>query len=161
MLGVPVAQRLDLSLLLRNLPLEVGLVPHEDFDGLMALVLFEHIVPRLEVGQARLLRHVVDHDCAVGVLHVIGDEAAKPLLPRSVPQLDAILLAIPRDVLDMEVDADRGLNDPITTLRPSSKRSLIYFSMMEDLPTLWSPRKMILYLVRPPPTVEDDTLIVR
>jgi hypothetical protein len=35
----------------------------------------------------------------------------------------------------------------------------MYFSMMEDLPTDWSPRKMILYLVRPPPTVLEDTLI--
>ena len=35
----------------------------------------------------------------------------------------------------------------------------MYFSMIDDLPTDWSPRKMILYLVRPPPTVLDDTLI--
>lgn len=158
-LGVPVALRLELALLLGDLSVEVGLIPHEDLDGLVALVLLEHVVPGLEVGESGLLGDVVDHHCAVRVLHVVGDEAAEALLPRGVPQLDAVLLAVARYVFDVEVDAHGRLRDGKDTLSPSSKRSLMYFSMMEDLPTLWSPRKMILYLVRPPPTVEDDTLI--
>lgn len=125
----------------------------------MALVLLEHVVPRLEVAESGFLRNIVDHNCTVGVFHVVRDEAAEALLPCGVPQLDAVLLAVPRYVLDVEIDAHSRLHDGKDTLSPSSKRSLIYFSMMEDFPTLWSPRKMILYLVRPPPTVEDDTLI--
>jgi hypothetical protein len=31
--------------------------------------------------------------------------------------------------------------------------------MIEDLPTDWSPKKIILYFIRPPPTVLDDMLI--
>ena len=160
-LGVPVALRLELALLLGHLPIKVGLIAHKDLDGLVALVLLEHVVPRFEVGEGGLLGDIVDHHCAVRVLHVVGDEAAEALLARSVPQLDAVLLAIARYIFDVEIDAHGRLHDGKDTLSPSSKRSLMYFSMMEDLPTLWSPRKMILYLVRPPPTVEDDTLISR
>ena len=31
---------------------------------------------------------------------------------------------------------------------------------MDDLPTDWSPKNIILYLVLPPPIVLDDTLII-
>jgi hypothetical protein len=36
----------------------------------------------------------------------------------------------------------------------------MYFSMIEDLPTDWSPRKMILYFVRQPTALEERLITI-
>ncbi len=69
-------------------------------------------------------------------------------------------MSIASYIFDMKIDADCGLCVMGVTLSPSSNLSLIYFSMMDDFPTAISPRKMILYLVLPPPMVLEDTLII-
>lgn len=119
----------------------------------------EHLVPNLQVLKRAFLGDVIDHHRAIGVLHVVRNETAESLLPRGVPQLNAELPPISSDVFDVEIDADSRLHRVALTFKPSSKRSLMYFSMIEDFPTDWSPKKMILYFVLPPPTVDDDTLI--
>ncbi len=94
MLGVGIALGLELAFLLGHLPLEVSFVPNKDLDGLMALVLLEHIIPGLEVGKCGLLRNIIDHHCAVRIFHVVGDKTAKSLLPSRIPKLNAVLFAI-------------------------------------------------------------------
>ena len=46
-----------------------------------------------------------------------------------------------------EVYSDGGLHMEACTLAYSLNLLLIYFSIMLDLPTPWSPRKAILYLI--------------
>lgn len=122
-------------------------------------MLLEHGVPYFKIFQRTFLGNIVYHDSAVCVFHIVGDEASEALLTGRIPELNTVVFAVASDVFDVEVDADGGLRVGMGTFNPSSNLSLIYFSMMEDLPTDWSPRKIILYLVRPPPTVLDETLI--
>ena len=80
----------------------------------------------------------------MGILEVGGNETSVALLACSVPHLQPIQVGVLCDVLDVEVDADSGLGSKWTTLWVSSKWSVVYFSMMEVLPTPWSPRKTTL-----------------
>jgi hypothetical protein len=68
-------------------------------------VLLEHVIPDLEIVQALLLSHIIDHHCAISVLHVIRNQATESFLTSSVPQLNAVLVAIARDVLDVKIYA--------------------------------------------------------
>ena len=83
------------------------------------------------------------------ILEVAGDEAAKALLAGRVPQLQAIIFCVVAHILSEEVDANGWLGKDGGTLAVSSKRSLMYLSMMQVLPTHWLPRKMTLSLVLP------------
>lgn len=151
---------LRLAVLLGHLPLgQVDLIPHENFDSIWCLVQLEHLVPNLQVLKWAFLGDVIDHHCAIGIFHVVWNETAESFLSRGVPQLYAELSSVSSDVFDVEIDADSRLHRVALTFKPSSKRSFMYFSMIDDFPTDWSPKKMILYFVLPPPTVDDDTLI--
>jgi len=148
------------TLLLRYFSvIQINLIAYTHFDGVWSLVFLEHEVPSFEVLERGLIGDIVDHDCAVDIFHVVWDEASEALLSGGIPQLDSELLAVAADVLNMEINSNSGLYVSRSTLSPSSNLSLIYFSIMEDLPTDWSPRNIILYLVLPPPIVLVETLI--
>lgn len=155
-----ILSRLSLSIFLSHFPTsQVNLIPNEDLNGIWSLVLLEHLIPDSQIFKRGKLGNIIDHDCAISVLHVVGNETTEALLAGSVPELDAKLSSVASHVLDVEIDAHSRLYEEALTFRPYSNRSLMYFSMIDDLPTDWSPRKIILYLVRPPPTVDDDMLI--
>jgi hypothetical protein len=90
-------------------------------------VFFEHIIPDFEVVEGVLFGDVVDHNCAVGIFHVVGDQAAEALLSGGVPELYSELMTVAGHIFDVEVDADGGLNGCLLTLSPSSNLSLMYF----------------------------------
>lgn len=98
---------------------QIDFVPDYDLDGICALVLLEDGVPELDVGEGGRLGDIIDKDCAVSILHVAGNEAPEPLLPRGVPELNPVLLAGVRHVLDVEVDSHCGLDNQKCTLSPS------------------------------------------
>jgi len=54
------------------------------------------------------IRHVVHKENALGAPEVRGGDSPEALLPRRVPDLQLDALAIQLDVLDLEVDANRG-----------------------------------------------------
>lgn len=104
----------DLSFLL-----EVDLVADDYFDGIGHLVFLEHIVPDFEVLEGSFFGDIVDHDCAVGVLHVVWYQTPEAFLACSVPELDAVLMPISGHIFYMKIDADGRLNHQIPTLSPS------------------------------------------
>lgn len=62
------------SLLSANLSIgEVDFVTNTDFHSLGCLMLLEHCVPDFEVLKGDSAGDIIDHDCAMGVLHVVGD----------------------------------------------------------------------------------------
>jgi hypothetical protein len=119
MLGLVLAG-LNFPFLLADLSVgEINFIANQHLDCVWGLMFFEHFVPDFEVIEGGLLGDVVDHDGAVGVLHVVGDETAEAFLAGGVPELYAVLSAVAGDVLDVEVDSDGGLHGGKTTLRPS------------------------------------------
>lgn len=54
------------------------------------------------------VRHVVHKKDALGAAEIRRGDCAESLLARSVPNLELDSLAVHLDVLDFEVDADRG-----------------------------------------------------
>lgn len=44
------------------------------------------------------------------ILHIVGNETAKALLPGCVPQLNSIVLVVSGNIFYVEVDSDSGLS---------------------------------------------------
>lgn len=102
---------LKFSLLLGHLPIgKIYLVTHHYFDSIRYHMFFKQVVPSFEVVESGFSCHVVDHHCAIGILHVVRDETSESFGTCSVPELNSILMAVPREVFYMKVDADGGLN---------------------------------------------------
>ena len=96
----------------------------------------------------------------MSILHIVGYKASKSLLSCSIPKLYPVVLSISGDIFNVKIYANCGLIImEILTLKPSSNLSFMYFYIMEDLPTDWSPSRISLYLVLPPPIVLEETLI--
>ena len=96
----------------------------------------------------------------MSILHVIGYKASESLLTCCIPKLNSVMFTVSGYVFNVKIYADcRLMVTEIITLEPYSNLSFIYFSMIEDFPTDWSPSRINLYFVRPPPMVLDETLI--
>ncbi len=82
---------------------------YKHFDGFCAFVILKHVVPDFEIGQGFGFWGIIDQNGAMGVFHVIGDEASEAFLAGGIPQLNTVVFAIAGDVFDVEVDTDCGL----------------------------------------------------
>jgi hypothetical protein len=117
-------------------------------------MLLVHGHPAVDAQKRTTTCDIENQDGAMCVLQVRGYETAVSLLTGRVPELQLVDFVVVANVLVHEVDADGGLRKPMSTLPESSKRSLMNLSIMELLPTAWSPSSTTLYRILLPILLE-------
>ena len=110
---------LKLSLLSVDLSLgQINFVSDHNFYCIWHLMFFKHVIPDLEIVEGWSFAYIIDHNCAIGIFHVVRDETSKSFLTSCVPQLNSVLMTIASDIFNMKIDADSGLNRESDTLGP-------------------------------------------
>lgn len=88
-------------------------------------MLEEQLLPTADPVVSRRLGDIEDMDHTMGVFEIGWDQTAVALLTSGVPHLESVVLAVPVEIFDVEVDADCVLTGKAGTLWASSKRLVV------------------------------------
>lgn len=132
--------------LIAHLPLfsEIDLIANQDRESIPSFIIIIEVQPGLSAIEGGSAADIEDNERTMRIPQVSRYQRFEPLLSCRVPNLQAIRLVANRHLLCQKIDTHCRLNPSLVTLAPSSKRSLTYRSMMQDLPTDWQPSRTIL-----------------
>lgn len=121
---------------------------------------FEELVPEGDVLKGILFGDIADKHCELCIFEVGGDETAVSFLSCGVPHLQSVVVPVFCDVFDVEVDSYRCLCGQADTLWVYSYLLVVYRSIIELLPTPWSPRNTMRIFSLFRLVFDDVTLII-
>ena len=102
---------MSFSLFLGNVSIsQINFIANTDFNSIWSLVLFKHHIPYFEIFEWSFVCDIIDHNCTIGIFHVVGYQTSKSLLSCSVPKLYPIVLSISCYIFNMKIDSNCGLH---------------------------------------------------